>query len=58
MDETKELVSIKKLVILLLIKIGATSEEIALALDIHPANVRKIIPSGKVRKLQSMKEAS
>lgn len=43
--------AIKRLLILLLLKVGATSNEIGLALDMHAGAVRKIIPAAKIKKI-------
>lgn len=51
-DTAVELESIKKLLLLLLVKLGATSEEIGAALDMHPGSVRKIISGRKIKKLE------
>lgn len=42
---------IKRLLVLLLIKLGSTSDEIALALDVDSSVVRKMVPARKIRKL-------
>jgi hypothetical protein len=42
---------VKRLLILLLIKLGSTSEEIALALGVDSSVVRKMMPVRKVRKI-------
>lgn len=42
---------IKKLLILLLIKVGSSSDEIAAALNVHPSRVRQLVPSRKVTKI-------
>jgi hypothetical protein len=46
----KELRSIKKLLVLLLIKSGANSEEIGRALGADSSTVRKMFPIKKTRK--------
>jgi len=46
----KELQSIKKLLILLAIKSGATSEEIGQAIGVDSSSVRKMFPMKKTRK--------
>jgi ATP/maltotriose-dependent transcriptional regulator MalT len=54
MDETeqmlKELQSIKKLLILLLIKSGATSEEIGQALSVDSSTIRKTFPMKRMKR--------
>lgn len=49
-ESAKELQSIRKLLILLLIKSGATSEEIGHALGIDSSVVRKMFPMRKTKK--------
>ena len=49
--KTDELQEIKMLLILLLVKLGTTSDELAMALDMHPGAVRNLISINKVRKL-------
>lgn len=46
-----ELDAVKRLLILLLLKIGSTSEEIGAALGVHHSRVRQLVPSGKVKKI-------
>jgi hypothetical protein len=46
----KEIQSIKKLMVLLLIKSGATSEEIGLALGVDSSRVRQMFPMRKTKK--------
>lgn len=48
---SKELEATKKLLILLLMKLGTSSDEIGLALGVTGRAVRKTIPSSKVKKL-------
>jgi hypothetical protein len=48
---TRELESIKKLLLLLLVKLGSDSDEIAMALGIDSSGVRKLISMRKVQKL-------
>jgi hypothetical protein len=47
----KKLEDIKRLFMLLLYKLDATSEEIALALQLHPGATRKLMPNSKIKKL-------
>jgi hypothetical protein len=42
---------IKRLLMLLLLKLGATSEEIGLALDVDSSAVRKMLPARKIKKI-------
>jgi hypothetical protein len=51
MADEKALEDIKRLLILLLIKLDATSEELAVALQIDSSVVRRMIPSRKVRRV-------
>jgi glucuronate isomerase len=48
-DERVVLEEIKNLLIALLLKMGATSEELGAALRMHPGAVRKNFPVGKIR---------
>ena len=50
----KELQSIKRLLVVLLIKNGATSEEIGKALEIDSSAVRKMFPMRKTKKTGSV----
>jgi len=50
--ELEELQSIKKLLMALLVKLGATSEEIGDILRMHPGAVRKVIPVKRIRKFK------
>ncbi len=42
---------IKRLLILLLLKLGSTSEEIALALQVDSSAVRRMLPARQIKKL-------
>lgn len=53
----KQLEDIKRLLVLLLMKIGSSSEEIALALQVDSSVVRKLIPGRKVKKIVSDRDA-
>ena len=50
-DAVKELDNVKRLLILLLIKLGSDSQEIAGALGVDSSVVRRLVPSGKVRRI-------
>ncbi|WP_338312364.1 hypothetical protein [Bradyrhizobium sp. TM239] len=50
-DSNKELNDIKGLLILMLLKLGSTSEEIALALQVDSSAVRRLIPTRQVKKI-------
>jgi hypothetical protein len=43
---------IKRLLILLLVKLGATSEEIGLAIKADPSTVRRLLPMKKIKPIQ------
>lgn len=43
---------VKRLLVLLLLKLGATSEEIGLALGVDPSRVRQMIPGRKIKKIR------
>ena len=53
----KQLEDIKRLLVLLLMKLGSPSEEIALALGVDSSAVRKLIPGRKVKKIVSERDA-
>lgn len=42
---------IKRLLIVLLLKLGSTSDEIAVALNVTPGRVRQMLPTSKVKKI-------
>lgn len=46
-----ELEATKKLLLLMLIKMGATTEEIGLALNVSASTVRNWIPTSKIKKI-------
>jgi hypothetical protein len=50
-DASKELSDIKRLMVLLLLKLGSTSEEIGLALQLDASAVRRMIPARQVKKI-------
>jgi hypothetical protein len=45
-----ELEGVKRLLMLLLVKLGATSEEIATVLNVDPSGVRRIVPSRGIKR--------
>lgn len=53
--EQRELEQIKRLLILLLAKIGTPSEEIGLALGIDPSVIRRWLPMRKIKKIEALK---
>ena len=50
-DSERQLEDIKRLLILLLMKLGSTSEEIAMALQVDASVIRRAIPGRKVKKI-------
>ncbi len=50
-EAIKELEDVKRLLILLLLKLGSDSGEIAGALGVDGSVVRRMVPSGKVKKI-------
>lgn len=52
----QELQAIKRLLLLLLLRFGATSDEIAPALGMHPGSARKLLRSRKVKKLDLVRQ--
>ncbi len=46
-----ELVAIKRLIILLLVKLGSDSAEVAGALGVDGSVVRRLVPTGAVKKI-------
>ena len=49
--EVKELENIKRLLIALLVKLGASLQEIGLALGVDSSVVRKMFPVKKIKKI-------
>jgi hypothetical protein len=47
----REAEALKRLMILLLLKLGSSSEEIAGALGVDASAVRRMVPSAKIKKL-------
>jgi hypothetical protein len=50
-NEDKQLDDIKRLLVLLLMKLGSTSEEISLALQVDSSLVRRMMPGRKVKRI-------
>jgi hypothetical protein len=46
----KDTDAIKRLLMLFLVKLGATSEEISAVLDVDPSIIRRMVPSRRVKK--------
>lgn len=51
MPANEPLDDIRRLLVLLLLKLGSTSEEIGLALDVDSSVIRKMLPVRKVKKI-------
>jgi predicted ArsR family transcriptional regulator len=49
--QIRQLEDVKRLLMLLLMKLDATSDEIALALQVDSSAVRRSMPAGRVRKI-------
>ena len=49
----RQLEDVKRLLVLLLMKLGSPSDEIALALQVDSSSVRKLLPGRKVKKIVS-----
>jgi len=49
-EEPKEFNDIKRLLILLLLKLGSSSEEVGLALGVDSSVVRRMIPARSIKK--------
>jgi hypothetical protein len=56
-DNQKAMEDVKRLLVLLLLKLGATSEEIGLALQVDSSVVRKMIPVRQIKKIVSDRES-
>jgi hypothetical protein len=56
MPANEPLDDIKRLLVLLLLKLGSTSEEIGLALNVDSSVVRRMLPGRKVRKIVKSNE--
>ena len=50
-----DLQDVKKLLILLLLKLGATSQEIGGALGVDSSAIRKMLPIRSIKKIESIK---
>ncbi len=48
----KELIAIKRLLVLLLLKLGTSQEELGLGLQLDVSNVSRLIPARKVKSFQ------
>ena len=56
-DNQQATEDVKRLLVLLLLKLGATSEEIGLALQVDSSAVRRMIPARQVKKILSDRES-
>ena len=54
-EQANELQSIERLLVLLLMKLGSSSEEIGAALGVDSSAVRKMVPARKVARLDFKK---
>ena len=52
----KELEAIKRLLIVLLVKLGSDSSEVAKALGVDGSVVRRLVPTGAIKKIPLGKE--
>lgn len=50
-----ELEGVKRLLVLLLLKLGATSEEIGAALGVDSSNIRHLFPIRSIKKIESIR---
>lgn len=49
-----EIEGVKRLLILLLLKMGTPSKEIGMALDIHSSIIRRMFPGKEIRKIKNL----
>lgn len=54
-NKLSEIESVNRLLILLLLKLGATSDEIGQALDVDSSFVRKLLSVRSVKKIESIR---
>ena len=47
----REAEAVKRLILLLLVKLGTSSEELGMVLGVDPSAIRRMAPSRKIRKL-------
>lgn len=50
-ETDKQLEDVKRLLVLLLLKLGSTSEEIGLAMQVDSSVIRRMIPTRQVKKI-------
>ena len=49
-DTLKELHDVKRLIMVLLLKIGASPNELGYALGVHPSRISQMLPVSKIKK--------
>lgn len=54
-EKIAEIESVKRLLMLLLLKLGATSEEIGAALDMDSSGIRKMFPIRSIKKIETIR---
>ena len=54
-ESDKQLEDLKRLLMVLLVKLGATSDELALALEVDSSRIRQILPLRKIQKIVESK---
>ncbi len=52
-ETLKEVQDLKRLVMVLLLKIGATPDDLGYALDVHPSRISQLLPVRKIKKSSS-----
>lgn len=55
--EPKQLADIKRLLVFLLLKLGASSEEIGLALEVDSSAIRRMIPTRNITKARVLTDS-
>jgi hypothetical protein len=51
-EKMSEIESLNRLLMLLLLKLGATSEEIGAALEVDSSSIRKLFPIRSIKKIE------
>lgn len=54
-EKPSDIEAVKRLLILLLLKLGATSQEIGAALDVDSSVIRRIIPGRAIKKIEFLR---
>jgi len=57
-NKNRDLELLKRLLILMLIKLGATPDELAIALEVHPSRISQLFPIRKISRLKLASETS